>query len=93
MALDLTFDDGRVHTTNVGISLPTVSQYMVDFICINVQIKTTFGPRRDRWDKIFLTNKGRRPQSLIQAALKEQRLTEGSKVVRTRHWLGGGVGG
>ena len=93
MALDLAFDDCRVQTTNVGISSSTVFQYRVDNFCIQVKLKTTFQPRRDRRNYMFLTREGGRPRSLIEAEAKELKLGKGSKVVRTGDRLGGGVGG
>ena len=95
MALDRTFNDGRVQTANVGISSCTVEKYNMRFN-VHIQHKTNFifptlETRRDSRDGV--SDQRGRPQSLTQAAPNELQLGKGGKVVRAGHRLGGGVGG
>ena len=81
MALDQTFDDGRVESANVGISSSTVPENIIDGLMFIFTSKRTLHFRRWRLDEtattVVLSSEGGRPQSFTQAAPNELKLGKG----------------
>ena len=82
MVLDRTFDDGHVHTVNVGISSCTMSQNIIDgLVQIHLNTNFIFPTLETIIDEtaatVVLSSEGGTPQSFTQAAPNELKLGKG----------------
>ena len=82
MALDQTFDDGRVQTANAVVSASTVSESTVNHYKFTINSKRISYDRRWSLDEtaatVVLSSEGKkRPQSFTQAAQNELKLDKG----------------